>query len=139
MTLRIVNLIARFVVGGVFLYAGIIKVQAQLQFAATIESYRLVPTMLIPWVISVLPWVEIVVGALLLVGWKSRWFGAVAALLLVTFILVMGITYARGIEADCGCFGPGERISLVTLVREVLFLIPAAFLVFEPRQRLRSA
>lgn len=139
MTLRILNISARIVVAGAFIYAGIIKVQGQLQFAATIESYKLVPTAFIPWIVSFLPWFEIVLGAFLLVGWKSRWFGAVAALLLLSFIAAMGITYARGIEADCGCFGPGDRISPRTLLRDAMFLIPALFLVFQPRRRLRDA
>jgi uncharacterized membrane protein YphA (DoxX/SURF4 family) len=139
MTLRIANLIARIVVAGAFIYAGIIKVQGQLQFAATIESYKLVPTVFIPWIVSVLPWFEIVLGVFLLTGWKSRWFGAVAALLLFAFIAAMGITYARGIEADCGCFGPGDRISPRTLLRDAMFLIPSLFLAFQPRPRLRDA
>jgi hypothetical protein len=48
------------------------------------------------------------------------------------FVVIMAVTYARGIEADCGCFGIGEPISPLTLLRDTLFIIPAAFLVAQP-------
>jgi hypothetical protein len=40
----------------------------------------------------------------------------------------MSITYSRGIEANCGCFGFGERISPLTLARDAGFFILAAYL-----------
>ena len=41
---------------------------------------------------------------------------------------VMGVTYARGIEADCGCFGLGEPITPATLTRDSLLFVLAVFL-----------
>jgi uncharacterized membrane protein YphA (DoxX/SURF4 family) len=101
MAFRVVNLMARLVVGGAFIYSGILKAQGQLQLAATFDSHRLAPAILIPWIVSVLPWIEIAVGVLLLAGWKTRRVAAAAALLLSGFMAMMAITYARGIEADC--------------------------------------
>ncbi len=134
MVLKILDIIARLIIGGAFIYAGVVKIQGPLQFAATLESYRLLPQVLVPWAVTILPRVEVALGAMVLVGWKRRYFGAAAAVLLVIFIGAMGITYARGIEADCGCFGPGDRISPLTLLRDTLFLVPALYLIFEPRK-----
>ena len=53
----------------------------------------------------------------LLVGWQPRYFATFAALLLSGFMTAMSVTYARGIEADCGCFGLGDPISRTTLAR----------------------
>jgi uncharacterized membrane protein YphA (DoxX/SURF4 family) len=132
MILRILHWGSRCVLAGLFIYSGYIKLQAPLQFAATIASYDLLPlSMAIP-LARYLPWVEVVLGALLLIGWKLRYVALGTAGLLVAFIAAMGITYFRGIEADCGCFGSGERISLLTLGRDALILLPALFLAWKP-------
>ena len=126
---------SRVVLAGVFLYGGYTKLQAELQFASAIAGYRLLPDKLILPVATYLPWLEIILGLLLLTGWYSRVVAGFAGALLAFFIIIMAITYFRGIEADCGCFGVGERISPLTIARDSLFLIPAIFLVLEPRFR----
>ena len=126
---------SRVVLAGVFLYGGYTKLQAELQFASAIAGYRLLPDKLILPVASYLPWLEIILGLLLLTGWYSRFVAGFAGALLAFFIIIMTITYFRGIEADCGCFGVGERISPLTIARDSLFLIPAIFLLLEPRFR----
>jgi len=62
---------------------------------------------------------------LILTSWKTRWVAGASAGLLAFFIVVLTVTYLRGIEADCGCFGMGERIIPMTIARTVLFLVPA--------------
>lgn len=124
---------SRVVLAGVFIYGGYTKLQAELQFAAAIAGYRLLPDKLILPVATYLPWFEIILGLLLLTGWYRRVVAGFAAGLLTLFIIIMTITYLRGIEADCGCFGVGERISPTTIARDSLFLIPAVFLLIAPR------
>jgi uncharacterized membrane protein YphA (DoxX/SURF4 family) len=131
MIFRLLNIAARVLTGGAFLYAGITKIQAPLQFAATLEAYQLLPPALVVWVADTLPWFEVILGAALLVGWKARYIAWVAAVLLAGFIVAMAITYARGIEADCGCFGIGEKISPLTLLRDSLFMVPALYLILQ--------
>src|SRR5262245_27327051 len=119
----------------VFLYSGYSKMQSTLQFAAVLAQYQLVPTGLVLPLATYLPWAEIVLGLFLLTGWKTRLAAWVAATLLLVFIVAMTVTYFRGIEADCGCFGIGEKISLRTIGRDALLLLPAAFLLVERRIR----
>jgi hypothetical protein len=73
----------------------------------------------------------------LLIGWKIRFVALAAAGLLSFFLCILAITYFRGIEADCGCFGSGDRISPFTLARDFMMLLPALFLILEPRLRMR--
>ena len=126
---RILHWLSRAVLAGVFLYSGWVKVRAPLQFAAAISGYQIVPMSLILPLADYLPWVEIALGVVVLVGWKIRWVAAASAALLGLFIAVQTVTYLRGIDADCGCFGFGERISPFTILRDAVFLLPAVLLI----------
>jgi uncharacterized membrane protein YphA (DoxX/SURF4 family) len=132
---RIFHWLCRFVLAGIFIYSGCIKLEAPLQFAAAIAGYKLVPDSMISPLADYLPWLEIALGALLLIGWKIRYVAIGASVLLLGFIAILTITYMRGIDAECGCFGFGDRISLRTIARDALILLPALFLVFETSLR----
>jgi uncharacterized membrane protein YphA (DoxX/SURF4 family) len=137
-TMRVLHWLSRLVLAGIFIYSGCIKAQATLQFAVAITGYKLVPERFVLPVATYLPWVEIVLGLVLLSGWKIRYVSVGAAGLLLFFIVILTITYLRGIQADCGCFGFGERISPKTMARDSLFLIPALYLAVQTRLRPRS-
>jgi putative oxidoreductase len=137
MGILILRWVCIILLAAVFLYSGYSKMQSTLQFAAVLAQYQLVPTELILPVATYLPWGEVVLGLFLLSGWKTRLAASAAAVLLIIFIAVMTVTYFRGIEADCGCFGIGEKISLRTIGRDALLLLPAAFLLAERRLRKR--
>lgn len=131
MTARLLHWISRVGLGAVFVYAGFVKVyprRHQLAFAMDLSTYQLLPEWAVVLVAETLPWMEILLGLALWSGWKLRYFAAFTGLLLTGFISVMLITYARGIEANCGCFGPGEAISPYTLLRDSLILAPALYL-----------
>ena len=122
---------ARLFLGGIFIYAGYTKIDNELGFSAAIEGYQLLPLWSVLYVAQYLPWVEVALGVMILSGWKLRYFAAGGAGLLGSFILAMAITYARGIDADCGCFGLGEKISPFTLLRDSMFMVPAVFLAWQ--------
>jgi uncharacterized membrane protein YphA (DoxX/SURF4 family) len=124
-------------VAGVFLYSGYTKVQNPLQFAVAISGYQLVPEDLVYPMAQYLPWLEIALGLAVLIGWKIRIFSSAVAALLLFFMVVLTITYLRGIEANCGCFSMDDPISPLTILRDSIFLIPALYLVFENRLRRR--
>jgi uncharacterized membrane protein YphA (DoxX/SURF4 family) len=136
-TLRILHWLCRLGLAGIFIYSGYIKLQEPLQFAVAISGYKLVPENLIFPLATYLPWLELALGFGILIGWKIRYFSTSAAILLLFFIVVLAITIGRGIEANCGCFSLDERISPKTIARDSLILIPALYLVIEPRIRKR--
>ncbi len=133
MILRILHWASRCFLAGVFLFSGYVKLQSPLQFAAAISGYQLLPENLVFPLATYLPWAELGLGVLLLTGWKIRYVASASACLLTVFIIVLAITYSRGIDADCGCFSFGQKISPLTITRDVLILLPAIFLVFEAR------
>ncbi len=105
--LRWVGLGARLIVGGVWLWAGLLKVGEPESSVTAVRAYQLLPPGLADSVGRALPMVEIVVGACLVLGLLTRVAGAVSALLQVAFIIGIASVWARGISINCGCFGDG--------------------------------
>ncbi len=139
MIFRSLHWLCRLVLAAVFIYSGYIKVQNTLQFAVAITGYQLVPENLVYPMAQYLPWIEIALGLTILVGLKIRYFASAAAGLLLFFMVILTITYLRGIEANCGCFSMDDPITPLTIARDSIILIPALYLVFERRIRRRLA
>jgi uncharacterized membrane protein YphA (DoxX/SURF4 family) len=100
----------RLIIAVIFLYAGYEKVREPwLQFAISVESFKMVPETWLEPIARILPWCEIVLGAaLLLPGIIGRWSSVVATGLL-SFFLFIGIRASvKGLIVDCGCFGAGH-------------------------------
>jgi uncharacterized membrane protein YphA (DoxX/SURF4 family) len=125
---RIVAWICRLGLGGVFVVAGYIKLRNPFLFEMAVDAYRILPPRGVIIVARSLPWLEVALGLLLILGWKLRYLSSFAALLTGGFVGVMAYTYSRGVEANCGCFGFGEKISPLTLARDSLFLVLALYL-----------
>ena len=123
--------------GGLFIAAGYAKIAEPFQFELALESYQLLPVWGVIAVARTLPWLEVALGMLLLRGWQLRWFAAFSAALLGFFLATMAITYSRGIEATCGCFGLGEPVSPRTLARDSGFFLAAAYLTASSWKRRR--
>ena len=124
----IVEWLCRLFLAGLFIVAGYAKLAHRFEFELAIESYQILPVWGVIAVARTLPWLEIALGLFLLRGWKLHWFASASAALLGFFLATMAITYARGVEATCGCFGLGEPVSPRTLLRDTLFFLPAVYL-----------
>jgi len=100
----IVLLMARLVLAGIFLVAGIGKL-ADLPGSRKAVTGFGVPDRFAPAVGILLPLTELVIGAALVPTGSARW-GALAALTLLTaFIVAIGLNLAKGRTPDCHCFG----------------------------------
>ena len=131
--LRILHWACRITLSIVFLWSGIIKVRSPLEFAGALSGYKLFPDSFVYPLATYFPWFEIALGVLFLVGWKIRYVAIGGTALLLAFTVILTVTYFRGIDANCGCFGFGDRISPRTIARDALILLPALLLVFEAR------
>ena len=102
---RIVDLI----VGGIFIYAGVLKMLNPVRFASDIDNYKI-----LPWPVSVslafyLPWVEIFCALGLVFRFCYR--GALS-ILMVSIVVFTSATIAakvRGLDITCGCFGHASQ------------------------------
>ncbi len=98
---RIVDL----VVGGIFIYAGVIKALDPVQFANDIDNYKT-----LPWFVSVrlafyLPWLEIFCGLAVIFRFLYRGGLSTLTALIAVFIGATIAAKMRGLDITCGCFG----------------------------------
>ena len=98
-----------FLVGGVFIYAGVIKVLDPVGFAGDIDNYKI-----LPWTIGVglafyLPWLEIFCGVALI--FRRLYRGALSVLIALVAVFIVGTCAAkmRGLDITCGCFGHASK------------------------------
>ncbi len=120
---KTVLLVFRLVLGGLFVYAGIVKVLEPLDFAQNIRNYRLVGQSLAFIAALILPWLEIVAGVFLIAGIWKRGAALVVSGLLVFFIILTAVTMIRGLDVDCGCFGALSRKSGWSVILEDLAML----------------
>ena len=117
--LRAVALALRIALGAVFVYAAWTKLREPWElFAMSIDAYKVLPYWAVLVVARTLPWAEMLIGLALMAGRWLRVSAAAASLLLLVFFGLMVRAYAKGMQIDCGCFGPGDAISVRTLVRD---------------------
>ena len=114
---RFLLIAARTVLGLIFVYAAYAKLHFNgawhlrdyyFFFAMSIDSYRMLPLIIVQWMARILPWLELGLGALLVVGAGVRWAGLVLSALLVVFMMALAHAALRGLEINCGCFGTGS-------------------------------
>src|SRR6266513_719493 len=120
---RIVDLI----VGGIFIYAGTIKVLDPVRFGLDIDNYKT-----LPWFISVrlafyLPWLEIFCGLALIFRFLYRGGLSILTALIAGFIGATIAAKMRGLDITCGCFGhASQRWSFAQHMATDLLLLAAA-------------
>jgi uncharacterized membrane protein YphA (DoxX/SURF4 family) len=103
----------RLILAGIFLYAGYAKLREPwLQFAVSIETFKIVPEAMLEPMARIVPWVEVVAGLGLLVSFTARWAALLTTLMLGAFVGAGAWAYAKGTDVDCGCFGSGQREGL---------------------------
>lgn len=129
--MRWLSLALRLVLGAIFVYAAYLKLKEPwVVFAMSIDSYKLLPEWGVLLVAHTLPWFELALGLLLISGYGLPWAGLVTTLQLLAFFSMMLRAYLKGLEIDCGCFGPGEALTWKTLVRDGLLTVCSIFLTF---------
>lgn len=135
-----VGLVARLVVGGVWLVAGFKKLPDPAENVRAVRAYRLLPESLVPVVGHGLPILEILLGVCLVLGLLTRVAALVSGLLLLAFIVGISSAWARGLQIECGCFGGGAGPSVNAtakypwdIARDVGLLALSAWLVWRPR------
>ena len=105
-----VGLLARLILGGVLLAAGLLKYQHLDKSQMAVRAYEMLPIALANFLGIILPFVEIAVGILLIIGEAIRISALVGGVLMFAFMIGISQAWARGLSIDCGCFGGGGQV-----------------------------
>ena len=130
-----VILLARLILGGVFILASLDKISNPGDFAAAIGNYHVLPFGLENLLALILPWLELLTGIFIIAGIMVDGAAIMIILMNIMFIIAISQALARGISIECGCFSvsavasAGDKIGLVTVVRDIGYLI-LGFLIF---------
>ena len=98
-------IIARLAIGGVLLYAGILKLNNAADFALDIEHYKMLPEPVINFMAIVMPWNEVVIGSMLMLALWPRAVSLLSAALFMIFGIAVTQAILRHLNIECGCFG----------------------------------
>ena len=135
-----VGLLARVLVGGVWIAAGVLKLPDPNENVRAVRAYDLLPESAVPVVGHALPILEILVGLCLVLGLLTRVAAVLSVVLLVAFVAGIGSAWARGLAIECGCFGGGAGPAANAaakypweIARDVGLLALSAWLVRRPR------
>ena len=136
------TLLARLILGGVLLAAGALKIGNLQKSAMAVRAYEMLPVELANFLGYALPWIEIGIGLLLIVGASVKICGLLGAFTMLAFIIAIAQAWARGLSIDCGCFGGGGTIDpeetkyLSEIIRDIGLLAMGVFLYYFPKGKL---
>jgi putative oxidoreductase len=116
--------IARIAIGALFIYAASSKFDA-IKFAQEVNNYRLLPAVFVNLVAVALPFVELLAGIMLVVGFRIRAASFTIVGLLCGFIFAMSYVWAKGIDIECGCFGKGTKVGFRAVSEDVGMILLA--------------
>lgn len=126
-----IQVLIRLILGGVFLWAGIVKIPDLELFSYTVRAYNLLPEFLILPVIILMPYLECVIGLCLILGFWTHASTLIASGLLIAFASALGTKIYQGVHISCGCFGFGtERGSLEWILLQDVLLLSFALVLF---------
>jgi len=135
------GLIARLTLGGVLLAAGWLKVFTPAKSQMAVRAYEVLPISVANFFGIALPWFEVGLGVLLILGIAVRLSAALGGALMVLFIAAISQAWARGLSIDCGCFGgggtvaPGRTKYLSEILRDTGLALLALYLIRYPLTR----
>jgi methylamine utilization protein MauE len=135
---RAITWIGRLVIGGILLYAGYAKVFLPnlilrpwfafrfslstnlANFAVQVDSYKILSPGAVDLVAHTLPFTEMALGLLLLIGWRLRVWATISTLLILGFLSAVTRAYLLHMNINCGCFATPEPLTGWTVVRDSL-------------------
>ena len=128
---NILLLAIRLFLGFIFIFAAITKVSDPDGFSQSIYNYKLMPDFIVNLLAIAFPWIELIAGILLVFGISVKENSAILSGLLVVFIIAIGISMARGLNIDCGCFGTvgGTKIGIQKILENIGLLVIGLILI----------
>ena len=136
--IRTASLVARILLGVIFLVSGAEKLAGMEAYALAISKYDMLPASFSNIFAALVVWAEIAIAVLLIAGAAVRGAALLTGGLLTMFIIAVLSAMLRGLEIDCGCFQPGsgtepEQVGWPKIFENLALLAAAVFLIYFPR------
>jgi len=131
--LKIVYIVARIILGGIFIYASWDKILHPADFAKIIENYRILPLSLVNLPAIFIPWLELTCGISLILGVFVGGSSLVLSVLLIFFTILIGSAIVRGIDIACGCFSTSpeaSKVGIQRIIEDIILLSLALYILF---------
>ncbi len=124
----------RLLIGLMFILSGIAKLQDPKGFTMAVYNFRILPNALVELYATLIPYVELVAGVLLVIGLFTQLAAVGAFLTLLSFTFAIGWNLRRGARPDCHCFGNlfSEELSSVLVVRNTVLMVILLPVMFVP-------
>ena len=126
--------VLRVLIGALFVASGLEKLARNYEnFILVVQSYKILSDHGAAYVARLLPWVELLLGVFLVIGFKLRPTLAALWILTSAFISVVGSALFRKLPIeDCGCFGeelsfPLKNILVFDMILWVILLLLVFF------------
>lgn len=103
-----VILLARLILGGVFILASLDKIANPGDFASAIGNYHVLPFGLENLLALILPWLELLTGIFIIAGIMVDGAAIMIIIMNMIFIVAISQALARGISIECGCFSVSD-------------------------------
>jgi uncharacterized membrane protein YphA (DoxX/SURF4 family) len=153
---RVVIWIGRLILGPIFIYAGYSKAFLPnthfwpwfllkfslatniANFAFQVDAFQMLPAWGVQFVAHTLPFTEIFLGVMLLIGWRLRIWAPVLTVIMIGFTVVVLRAYLLHMNINCGCFATPEPIGLKKILEDTamsaLAILMTWFVFIEARQ-----
>ncbi|HEY6749103.1 MAG TPA: MauE/DoxX family redox-associated membrane protein [Mycobacteriales bacterium] len=133
---------ARLLLAVTWAWAAVAKMGDPAASLRAVRAYQVLPEWLAQGVGYGLPFLELGLAVLLLIGLATRAAAVVSSALLVVFLTGIVSAAVRGLQIECGCFGGGGQLGAGQstaytgeILRDAGLLLVSAFLVWAHRTR----
>ncbi|MFL2435540.1 MAG: MauE/DoxX family redox-associated membrane protein [Verrucomicrobiales bacterium] len=123
-----IELLFRIIVGGIFFYAGFLKINDLQLFELSIRNYQILND---PWVgilAMTLPPLEIILGISILIKFLYQGALLIACMTMSVFIASLLSLLARNIDINCGCLGLNTSVQIQIMI-DILIVLMCIFLM----------
>ena len=122
--------ILRLVFGALFIFSGVMKLKDPIFFADVVRNYRLIGDPIAPAMALFVPWIEVFAGIAVMLDRfvKGGSFLLVASLMI--FTLAIGISWGRGLDITCGCFGQNEELNYPVKIAQNVVLLATGIAIW---------
>ena len=135
----------RFILGGMLIFAGVLKMEDNSALFESVAYITWIPLTIKSLIVDLLPWVEVIVGGLMVLNLFTKIVIPFATIIYFIFFVYAVFGLGSGMEGDCGCFGDLDESSILgtllgsefgwkMVIRNGIFLLMAGFLFWDPKK-----